>query len=308
MKENGQNAASARDLAIDVVPFRPTAGSPPGAEVIDFPRLLDRAGRHGVDLSRPLRLGFHELITLEAGELHCSVDFGAYTLRPGDWLWVWPGRVVRFETDPARCDGRLLVFPTGFPNAATDTLIHDFGHRRHPVITPDTDRHAALTQVLDALAAQCASSADLPADAHLETTRSLLSVILIRLAHLAGTHGERSPGNEAFERFRRAVEEGFTRTHRVDDYATRLGYCTRTLTRATRAAAGCGAKRYIDDRVLLEAKRLLVHTALSPATISELVGFSYPTVFSAFFRKHTAMTPGEFRALAQPSAPGAVGT
>ncbi|MFI7016567.1 helix-turn-helix domain-containing protein [Streptomyces sp. NPDC050164] len=110
---------------------------------------------------------------------------------------------------------------------------------------------------------------------------------------------EQQPGTEPFRRFRRAVEEGFTRTHRAEDYADQLGYTPRTLTRATRAAAGCGAKRYIDDRVLLEAKRLLVHTTLSPTAISERIGFTYATVFSAFFRRRMNMTPTQFRSLSQ---------
>ncbi|WP_181805389.1 helix-turn-helix transcriptional regulator [Streptomyces shenzhenensis] len=130
-----------------------------------------------------------------------------------------------------------------------------------------------------------------------ETLRNLLSVILIRLVQLVEPRQGRSGGSAPFQVFRQAVEEDFHRTHRVGDYAARLGYSPRTLTRATRAALGCGAKRYIDDRVLLEAKRLLIHTSLPPADIGGRIGFSHPTVFSAFFRQHTGMTPTEFRSL-----------
>ncbi|MFE1452241.1 helix-turn-helix transcriptional regulator [Streptomyces olivaceoviridis] len=138
--------------------------------------------------------------------------------------------------------------------------------------------------------------ADLALEAYIETLRGLLSVILIRLVHLVDARQRtRSGDREPFHRFRQAVEEGFARTHRVEDYAARLGYSSRTLTGATLAALGCGAKRYIDDRVLLEAKRLLIHTSLSPAAISGRIGFAYPTVFSAFFRQHTGMTPTAFR-------------
>lgn len=302
MKENGQSSLAEPGSAITVVPYRPTAGSPPGAELVEFPRLMDRARRHGVDLTGPLRLGFHELITLRSGELRCSVDFTPYVLRPGGWLWVWPGQVAQFHSPLTECDGRLLVFPTGFPNVATDALIRDSAHSPHRLITPDEERHAALTGLLDAMAQEYALAPDLPPEAYLETMRSLLSAILIRLAHLTGPRGQRPPGDEPFRRFHRAVEEDFARTHRVADYAARLGYSVRTLTRATRAAAGCGAKRYIDDRVLLEAKRLLVHTALPPAAISERVGFSYATVFHAFFRQRTGMTPAEFRSRTQSRA------
>ena len=57
---------------------------------------------------------------------------------------------------------------------------------------------------------------------------------------------------------------------------------------------------WLYDRVLLEAKRLLIHSSLPPAAIGEHVGFTYPTVFSAFFRRRTGMTPTGFRSLTKP--------
>jgi AraC-like DNA-binding protein len=79
--------------------------------------------------------------------------------------------------------------------------------------------------------------------------RHVLSILLLRI----GNHALRSsePADAAFEAFRRAVEDGFTRTHRVEDYAHQLGYSVRTLTRASRVATGDGAKRLIQERVLL---------------------------------------------------------
>lgn len=82
----------------------------------------------------------------------------------------------------------------------------------------------------------------------------------------------------------------------MEDYARKLRYSTRTLTRATIAATGSGAKRFIDDRVLLEAKRLLVHTDLSAAAIGERLGFPSATVFTKFFRQRVGRTPTAFRA------------
>jgi AraC-like DNA-binding protein len=82
----------------------------------------------------------------------------------------------------------------------------------------------------------------------------------------------------------------------VADYAARLGYSVRTLTRASQAATGHGAKRFIDERVLLEAKRLLIHTDLTAASVAQRVGFPEATAFTKFFRQHTKQTPSEFRA------------
>lgn len=299
MKKNGHTALDGQRTEITAVPFTPTPGSLPGPEVITFPRLLDRAQRHGVDVSRPLRPAFHELITLQAGELHCSVDFTTHVLHPGSWLWVRPEQVVHHHAGHTECDGRLIVFPSGFPGAATERLIRDAQYGLSTLITPPAAVHAALAGILDTLQAEGARTPDMPVDAHVETMRSLLSVILIRLAHPPNQDKQDLVRHETFQRFRQAVEEGFTHTHSVKDFAARLGYSERTLTRATRAATGYGAKRYINDRVLLEAKRLLAHTRLPSAAVGTRLGFTHATVFHAFFRQHAGMTPTEFRRLSQ---------
>ncbi|CAM5495465.1 MULTISPECIES: helix-turn-helix transcriptional regulator [Streptomyces] len=155
-----------------------------------------------------------------------------------------------------------------------------------------------MLRLLDTLVEEHACLADLALEAYVETLRGLLSVILIRLVHLADPRQRtRSGGREPFHRFRQAVEEGFARTTGWRTTPRNSATARGPLTRATQAALGCGAKRYIDDRVLLEAKRLLIHTVLSPAAISERIGFAYPTVFSAFFRQHTGMTPTAFRSV-----------
>ncbi len=121
----------------------------------------------------------------------------------------------------------------------------------------------------------------------------MLSILLLRIDN----HGHRSsePGDAAFEAFRGAVEEGFARTHRVEDYARQLGYSVRTLTRASHLATGYGAKRVIAERVLLEAKRLLVHTDLTGTAIAARIGMPDPAAFGKFFRRHTGETPATFR-------------
>lgn len=302
MKKNGQFAAGGPAGGVPAVSYSPTPGRPPGLEVLDLPGLAARARQRQRPLTAPVRPAFHLVVAVRGGRLECAVDFTAYTLGAGDWLWVWPGQVLQFPDGGGNgVDATVLVFPTGFPSAATDALIRAWEHAPYRLVTPDPARQAALLRLLDALVEEHAGLGDLSLEAYVETLRDLLAVILVRLVHLADPRRRgRAGGGEPFERFRRAVEEDFGRTHRVEDYAARLGYSARTLTRATRAALGVGAKRYIDDRVLLEAKRLLIHTALPPAAVGERIGFAYPTAFSAFFRQHTGMTPTDFRTLTKP--------
>ncbi|MFY1669870.1 helix-turn-helix domain-containing protein [Plantactinospora sp. WMMB334] len=99
-----------------------------------------------------------------------------------------------------------------------------------------------------------------------------------------------------FWRLRHEVERSYGQTRRVEDYADRLACSVRTLTRACLAATGRSAKQVIDDRVALEARRLLAATDLSVADVGRRLGFPEPTNFGRFFHREVGHSPGAFRA------------
>ena len=285
-------------LDIASVPYRAGVGAPPGLEVLDFPGLLTRAEGHGVAVYSPKRNEFHELIAIRSGTLRTSVDFTEYELAAGDWLWVHPGQVHQYGSDLRAVDGLIVLFPAAFLGTATAEVTGaDRGVWQPAWPLAGTERDA-LWHTLELLDGEYRRWGGLPPEIHVDVLRHLLSVIVLRLAHPSGVPAEGEGGGEAFLRFRRAVERDFAHTHRVEDYAARLGYSVRTLTRATQVAAGCGAKRFLDDRVLLEAKRLLVHTDLAAAAVGQRLGFPDAGVFTKFFRQRTDETPAAFRARA----------
>ncbi|MFI1069342.1 helix-turn-helix domain-containing protein [Streptomyces puniciscabiei] len=298
MDKNGQPRPTGR-TEVTSVPYRAAVGAPPGAEVFDLSALSGRAHGHGVDPYAAKRPTFHELIAVRGGRLRCSLDFGACELTAGDWLWVRPGQVHQYDSDLAAADGVVVLFTPGFLTPATVQAARvDQPVWRSPLTPTDTDA-PALDAVLQVLRSEYRRLADLPLEIQIDVVRHLLSVLVLRLSHAQGVRETAGTGSEAFRRFQRAVERDFCRTHRVEDYAHALGYSVRTLTRATRSATGTGAKVFIDDRVLLEARRLLWHTDLPAAAVGDRLGFPGATVFTRFFRRRTGETPAAFRARAR---------
>ncbi|MER5748795.1 AraC family transcriptional regulator [Streptomyces sp. NPDC002088] len=290
----GRGEAARADVTS--VPYRATAGAPPGAEVLDFPGLLDRAHGHGLDLYPPKRLAFHELLTVHAGTLRCSLDFSEYELTEGDWLWLRPGQIHQYDSDLTAAEGTVVLFTPGFLSPATvESARVDQPTWRTPLRPAGADA-VALRGVLDLLESEYRRLAGLPLEVHIDVLRHLLSVLVLRLTHAQGAQEAAGAGSEPFRRFQQAVERDFARTHRVEDYAQMLGYSVRTLTRVTRAAVGSGAKGFIDDRVMLEARRLLWHTDLPAAAVGDRLGFPDATVFTKFFRHRAGETPAGFRA------------
>ena len=276
-------------MNITEVPFRSSEATPPGVQVLSFDALLDRARGHRINPSAPMRPSFHHLVAVRGGRLDCSVDFTEHQLVEGDLIWVRPGQILQFGPQLETSQGIVVLFAPGFLDDATASAAH--ADRPDGSLTPV--RSPALLALTEMLADEYHNPSGLPAAIHIAIIRHVLSILLLRI----GNHGHRSsePADAAFEAFRQAVEDGFAHTHRVEDYARQLGYSVRTLTRASHLATGYGAKRVIQERVLLEAKRLLVHTELTSTAIAARIGMPDPTTFGKFFRRQTGETPATFR-------------
>lgn len=288
MDRNGQDA-------ITDVPFRASA-----AHIFPLADLPDRARTRGVDPYAPVRLDFHELIAVRSGQLACAVDFNEHLLTEGDWLWVKPGQILQNRSDLAAVRGSVIYFQSGFLDAATATATRaDLPPLLDAPLCLSENTRELLEHLLELLEAECGRLGDLPPDVHTKVMRHLVSVVLLHLAHAHELQDGDAAGNEAFRRFRSVVERDFAQSHRVTDYAVQLGYSVRTLTRASQEAVGHGAKRFIDNRVLLEAKRLLAHTDLPSSAVGERLGFPDATVFIKFFRNRTGQTPSAFRTYAR---------
>ncbi|RZK25310.1 MAG: AraC family transcriptional regulator, partial [Hymenobacter sp.] len=61
---------------------------------------------------------------------------------------------------------------------------------------------------------------------------------------------------------------------------------------------------HLAERVVREAKTLLLSTEWNTADIAYALGFAYPTYFNNFFKKHTGTTPSAVRTLRDPSPAG----
>ncbi|WIM98750.1 AraC family transcriptional regulator [Actinoplanes oblitus] len=270
---------------------RYVAGVPAAVEVLSFAALrrMDRTGRRR-GWQRP---EFHVLALVESGAGRHRADFADFPLVPGTVVWIRPGVVHRWS-DVDAVDGPLILCT---PQAVTVEPPAPLTW-----LAPAASRPLLRAAAAHLAAEQSAQLAD-PALHAPEVLAALLAALLHRAVRTAPAPAVADgAAHEIFRSFRAAVEAGFTTHHRVDWYARQLGYAPRTLTRATRAAAGVPAKRFLDERILLEAKRLLAHTGLPVTACARRLGFPDPPSFTTFFRHHTGVAPTRWRQAADPAA------
>lgn len=95
--------------------------------------------------------------------------------------------------------------------------------------------------------------------------------------------------------FKDLLENDFKTQKQVAYYAKKIIITEKRLNQATTKTLGKTPKEIIDDRIILEAKRILAHTTESVKEIAFQLGFDEPTNFIKYFKKHTIQTPIEFR-------------
>lgn len=82
----------------------------------------------------------------------------------------------------------------------------------------------------------------------------------------------------------------------VADIARQVGMSPRTLTRRFNGTLGCAPQAYIQQR-RVETARCLLETTGSPIdVIRRRVGYEDAASFRRLFRRHTGLSPGEYRA------------
>lgn len=106
---------------------------------------------------------------------------------------------------------------------------------------------------------------------------------------------QEAPGQAYLARFQALVEAHYREHWSLEAYAGELGITSTHLNNLCRRFAGQNAQAVLHQRLLLEAKRLLIYTALSASQVSDTLGFSEPAYFSRFFKRLSGQTPKAFR-------------
>lgn len=100
---------------------------------------------------------------------------------------------------------------------------------------------------------------------------------------------------ELMRKYHVLVEKHFREKHQVTDYAEMLFKSPKTISNIFNKAGYPTPLTIIHDRILLEAKRLLLFSEKTAEQIAYELGFKEGAHFSKFFKSHTGMPPVEFR-------------
>lgn len=248
----------------------------------------------------PEQLGFYMLLLVESGEGRHRIDFIDHEISSNSFMFVRPGQVQEW-VDYQHLSGQVILIDPlslpheqGFSGQVMQRL--SLSHWSNVVSLSEevkSDLLKSLQRLHQDFNAFSGSEMDMTLIRH-----ELLG-LLLRMARWFQSRESETDTHprslKTYELFQQLLEVEFMRQHNLNFYARRLGYAESTLSRACIRAEGVSAKRVIDQRIILEAKRMLVHSPLSVAEIGYALGFSEATNFNKFFRRLEQRTPQMFR-------------
>ena len=275
--------------------FKP--GLPQEFEIIDIGTLYTNSKD---TLTTIHRTGFYHIIWFQQGNPTHLVDFKPLKIKPNTLLFLNKDTVQRFD-NKTKFEAKAFIFTDSF-FCKTET---DAKFLRNNILFNDL---FSVSQI------QIENNKKLFALLLQQMTNELQNVrdnsqadILKNLLHNFLLYSEREKRKQNFVEikkdanldyvmlFKDLLEINYKTQKQVNYYAKEMLISEKRLNQATSKIFGKTPKEIIDDRIMLEAKRILAHTNESVKEICFYLGFEEPTNFIKYFKKHSTIRPTEFR-------------
>lgn len=244
----------------------------------------------------PHRTNFYQIVMINSHHTIQEVDFKKITLLENQILFVSKNQVVRFDTQ-SNYTGKIILFTdVFFKRSDADATLLKETHLFDPFnINTVIETTPKIRMLLDLLEIEATSN---PFKFQEKMLYHLFNAFIIEASQNVD-QSIPSINNEDHTialAFFNLIEQHFKTKNKINEYLEIMSVSAKRLVKAIKETTGKTPKQFLDDRMLLEAKRLLVYSDKSIKEIGFELGFEEPTNFSKFFRSQAHKSPVAFRA------------
>lgn len=246
----------------------------------------------------PHKHDFYLCVVFTKGTGVHEIDFIEYEIKPGTVFFLTPGRFHnwRFKT---KMKGYIFFHSKDFYNLNYQNReIQDFpfyfSAYNAPYLKASEGDLKEISQLFRSLFEE-SSENKLFKEVKLCSFVDLIYINLARL-YISSNQSKikKSDYTVKLRQLEVLVDQNFFEKKRASDYSNMLNITTKHLNRIVKTTLNKTVSMFIADRVILEAKRILVHSNFRVSEIAEKLGFIDYSYFNRYFKKHTGHTPTEF--------------
>jgi len=242
---------------------------------------------------QPERHDRHSFFLLEKGSVTMEIDFERYQIQSPAAIYMHPDqvhRIIGFDSVAVTA----WAITNEKLNAAYLQLLETISPADPVPLSPET------FGFLYEAASICIKIADRKKDIVYEfllkdQLNALVGLIIATYTSRAIPTDKLSCSEFVTKAFREDLSHHFTRLKRPKEYAEQLNLSTAYLNECVKIVTGHPVSHHIQQRVILEAKRLLYHSNQSLKEIALALGYDDYPYFSRLFTKVAGMAPLAFR-------------
>ncbi|WP_028865719.1 AraC family transcriptional regulator [Psychromonas aquimarina] len=280
------------------VEFRfPSVGNP-GLEVLELADLYRRQLQYKHDPSKPHRVKFHCLIYITQGEGAHFIDFNEHQYQAGSFIFVNKNQIHAYDF-VNRPQGKVMLVTEEFIDSIHANIRLPFFTPMHLVSSylPVLILTPSLQESCEALMHEINKEQN-NLNCNNLLVQLLFSTLLLKLTRERGTdHFKHLSESRAqkFAQFLLLIEQHYTVTREASVYADMMHITYKSLNQICKLASNQTAKQLIDAHLILQAKRKLIVDSYQVQQLAYQLGFDEVTNFVKYFKRHTLLTPSQFK-------------
>lgn len=248
-------------------------------------------GERSID--EPHKHDFFIINLFEQGRGSHTIDFKGYKVENNQIHLVFPGQAHHWIIEKETIGYQLMISREWFESFLPALRFSISYYHNHPVINISKEIYQQLLHEFKAIQKILKEEAVFW---ELIQKRSEVIGLLISKS-VEGTFNdfEIFNSNPIISKFLPLIDDHYKEERSVSFYAEKLSISANYLNIVCKKNLNTSASSLIQDRILLEAKRLLKVSEMSVKDIVYDLGFYDHASFSKFFKAQTGMTPSQFK-------------
>lgn len=234
---------------------------------------------------------YYEIIFLECGDGFHFVESQKYKVAAPEVYFLQPGQFHywQFTSIPK---GYVILFKDNFFDELEEKSTADLYRKINNGLRANLNEATYPYHLLKELHSEYSNNQAYSTDVIHGLLRALFAKLL---QHSEIVDSGNSQQLTTYQKFKKLLLSECPELHKVTEFAELLCTTPQNLNAICRKETGETASTLINNQIMLEAKRYLIHTDHSISEIAEHLNFSDTSNFVKFFKNNEGVTPAHLR-------------
>lgn len=252
------------------------------------------------------RANYYSFVFVKDGSGTYTTDERTFPTRPGTIYFTNPGHIKAFEMHTLN-DAYIITLTEAFlKEQVHPDIFEEFPFLLAETVPPNTLPPSGFAE-FETLYLQIYKEYQSASPYKYRIIGNLFVVLLLRIKEKFWKEfdpiAEGDRNSEIVKQFKQALERHYRKLAageerhiwQVQDYAHEQSLHPNYFSHVIKSKTGRSVNNWISEKTIAEAQSLLKNTRLTAKQIGYQLGFSEPTHFNSYFKKHTGLTPNTFR-------------